>query len=431
MSLSKFSQVGEFNDCVYVLDTDGFAKTVILDEGGEDIGLVLSRLQPEKIVRGKWQEKLADTEDPYKYRLVTSSHYREQYIEFMARHHNGVEKVGKLALCSIKALPILQRYKWHWSRMLGTIVTYIVLESGKKKVIYFRRLVMGFGDDDKRHLRHINKNGADLRESNLSIIGDIKPLVPIVKKTIATVVNIVKRERKFGNGKPTGSIAVKRGKYIEVSFTNGRSRTSKTFTISHFDSEKDARRAAETYRYGESLRRGEVYNQYRRVWTDDGTVLLEVEAHYRDTTAIFICNYQDLEIVKSRIWHISTEGYVKTRDNDYFHQKVLPGYGKVDHINGNGKDNRRANLRDGSNGVNDRNQKKSARNTSGITGVQFLKDTNAWSARWKEDGKNRSKTFSVKEYGDKARQLAIDTRQAVNERLGMHVCQTVDASNSI
>lgn len=53
----------------------------------------------------------------------------------------------------------------------------------------------------------------------------------------------------------------------------------------------------------------------------------------------------------------------------------------VDHINGNRADNRIANLRDVSRGVNVENQRRAARNsTSGLLGVSFCKERDRWSA---------------------------------------------------
>lgn len=52
----------------------------------------------------------------------------------------------------------------------------------------------------------------------------------------------------------------------------------------------------------------------------------------------------------------------------------------VDHINGDGLDNRRANIRICSHSENMRNQRLSTRNTSGYKGVTFDRDRGAWAA---------------------------------------------------
>lgn len=60
---------------------------------------------------------------------------------------------------------------------------------------------------------------------------------------------------------------------------------------------------------------------------------------------------------------------------------------QIDHINGIKDDNRICNLRDVTNLENCRNKKKSASNTSGITGVSWNKEQKMWRARINTGGK--------------------------------------------
>lgn len=59
----------------------------------------------------------------------------------------------------------------------------------------------------------------------------------------------------------------------------------------------------------------------------------------------------------------------------------------IDHISGNTLDNRKLNLRIVTNALNAANHKESKRNTSGVCGVSFRKDTNKWRVRIRENGK--------------------------------------------
>ena len=99
-----------------------------------------------------------------------------------------------------------------------------------------------------------------------------------------------------------------------------------------------------------------------------------------------------------------------------FHRLVLPEVDKVDHKDGNGLDNRKKNLRDGSGGVNENNQALHDNNTSGTNGVFFDEPNKRWRAQWSENGKLKSKSFSIKDYGsdEKAKQEAINYRQSMN-----------------
>ena len=67
----------------------------------------------------------------------------------------------------------------------------------------------------------------------------------------------------------------------------------------------------------------------------------------------------------------------------------LTGWSPVDHVNGNGLDNRRANLRQATNQQNSQNRGLSSINTSGYKGVGFDRRRRKWRAYIHVDGRQR------------------------------------------
>lgn len=84
----------------------------------------------------------------------------------------------------------------------------------------------------------------------------------------------------------------------------------------------------------------------------------------------------DYELVKDYSWHIhrsSNRDYARAWINgrrEYMHRLICPAE-LVDHINNNGLDNRRSNLRSASKSLNALNSKVRNDNTTGYKGVAF------------------------------------------------------------
>lgn len=72
----------------------------------------------------------------------------------------------------------------------------------------------------------------------------------------------------------------------------------------------------------------------------------------------------------------------------YLHE-FIAGFGMADHINGNGLDNRRQNLRRATHSQNGYNVPIRNHNSSGYKGVSRCKQTGRWQVRISADGKER------------------------------------------
>lgn len=93
----------------------------------------------------------------------------------------------------------------------------------------------------------------------------------------------------------------------------------------------------------------------------------------------------------------------------------------IDHINRNPLDNRKRNLRIVNNTIQSINRNKRSDNKYDVTGIQYRdegKHGKRWVARWSENKKIKSKSFSVSKFGEeKAKQMSIDYRNKKIEEL--------------
>lgn len=134
-----------------------------------------------------------------------------------------------------------------------------------------------------------------------------------------------------------------------------------------------------------------------------------------------IVDASDVEMLSHWTWRVS-EGYVRayggmSADGKVQHVRMhrvimAPDPGQdVDHINGDGLDNRRANLRLCHRRQNIRNQRKHRNNTSGYKGVFWQRDKGKWRASISKNYRSHhlgyftGKTEAARAYDSAAREL--------------------------
>jgi hypothetical protein len=124
----------------------------------------------------------------------------------------------------------------------------------------------------------------------------------------------------------------------------------------------------------------------------------------------------DVDMVGKYKWNYTSHGYAETRIEGKLvrmHRLIMsaPRGVLVDHINMNGIDNRKSNLRLCTKSENMRNRNKTKLNTSGYKGVVWDKVNKKWRSQIRMDGKNYNigrfllKRDAVMAYNNKAKEF--------------------------
>ena len=117
---------------------------------------------------------------------------------------------------------------------------------------------------------------------------------------------------------------------------------------------------------------------------------------------VAIVDIDDYEYLNQWKWCYNSQGYAvrsrskykdePTSSGEYtikMHNVIMPDDKIVDHINRNGLDNRRSNLRYVTHSQNMWNRSKHVNNTSGFVGISFHKLTGKWQASIQAYGKRK------------------------------------------
>lgn len=125
-----------------------------------------------------------------------------------------------------------------------------------------------------------------------------------------------------------------------------------------------------------------------------------------NTNKEFYFDLEDYDKIKNYCWSESKQGYARTNTGkEYVLMHILIyGHKNVDHKNRDRLDNRKTNLRKSTALQNARNRGLQSNNTSGVTGVYFRNERNAWFSQITVDGKTKTVKYSHdKEEAIKAR----------------------------
>ena len=232
----------------------------------------------------------------------------------------------------------------------------------------------------------------------------------------------------FG-GKPGGCVSWTNGKqhfFVSLeSKRHGHCAEHRSFSVSKHGSKDTAERAAREFRARRSLERRETRNRVRWSRKRAGVMVMCLTREQKmrfDATDYPIISRATWRALSTRtaLWYAQGKYGEK---QEYLHRVLLPHADMIDHIDGNGLNNLRSNLRPADHKLNSNNMSMCSRNTSGVNGVYWHKRRYAWIVHWYEDGKAKRKYCNVRPPDDEQAKAyrfreAVAFRDEVYARIG-------------
>lgn len=261
--------------------------------------------------------------------------------------------------------------------------------------IRFHQFVMNFKPklDSKLSIDHINRDRLDNRKSNLRVADKSTQAMNTTKKSDDTGVYLIKD--KYGNPISWRGCYTKHNRRSFSIKENGYDGAKKLATEYRM-------KAINNDKYEGKLKYQEINN-----------VIFEgLEEYVEYKGKKILIDTEDKHYLDEYSWHYDKGYLVMTMSIHFLIMNFKPNLDRklsIDHKNRNPLDNTKNNLRITNSLIQSINKNLRKDNTSGTTGV--YPGVNSWIAQWKENGINKSKSFSISKYGDEgAKKLAIEYR---------------------
>jgi len=232
-------------------------------------------------------------------------------------------------------------------------------------------------------------------------------------------------------GKPVGSILQREdkktgSKRYEVRIPLNGALKSKSFPFSDDKTQTEAKQNAELWLHSFSNENNLTRNKIRII--DENTIEVQLSKGLVMQTDIQfekLCQKHSLCSTKNSKPNAQYYPLILIDNKNTLFHKYITGNDMTDHINRDPMDNRLCNLRATTHKLNNNNRginrnytnnrginKKYENDPNHIMGVRYVEKDQAWQARIKQNGKEYTKSFSIKKFGDEgAKNLAIESRK--------------------